>query len=216
MREYFMKYQPDYKYIPPLTWSILTPVYDFFCAISRLGSRFKTKVLNSAQLRDGMTVADIGCGTGLFLKIAKQRYPNVRFIGFDPDKKALGVAERRIVKAHLSVELKEAFAESLPLADQSIDICFSTLAFHHMPDSVKRGAIKEIYRVLKNDGTVIIADFGVRKGFLPPTILFFDKIEYIEGNFKGLIPRYMKDADFRNIRVVTRHFPGIDIVVAEK
>ncbi|MFY9463157.1 MAG: class I SAM-dependent methyltransferase [Candidatus Sungiibacteriota bacterium] len=103
----------------------------------------------------------------------------MRFIGLDLDKPSLSVAERRIAKSHLSVELKEAFAESLPLADQSIDICFSTLAFHHMPDSVKRDAIKEIYRVLKNSGTIVIADFGARKNIVLRKFLFLRKLNIL-------------------------------------
>lgn len=211
-----MKYIPDYKYIPPLEWPIMTPVYDFACALSGLGPRFKTKVLNTVELRDKMMVADIGCGTGIFLKIAKERYPRVQFIGLDPDKQALAIAKRRMVRANLEVELKESFAESLPLSDHSVDISFSTLAFHHMPDSVKYGTVKEIHRILKNGGRVIIGDFGKTKSTLLGKILFFEKLEYIEGNFKGLIPRYMKDAGFKNIKIANHHFPGIDIVVAEK
>ena len=211
-----MKYKPDYKYIPPVTWPVLTPLYDFFCVVGGFGSRFRGKVLDAVELRDGMTVADIGCGTGVFLKIAKQKYPRIRYVGLDPDTQALGIAERRFAKAGASVEFKEAFAESLPLADQSVDVCFSTLALHHMPDGIKRDAIKEAYRVLKNGGKMIVADFGETKSTLFRKVLFFEKLEYIEGNFKGVIPRYLNDAGFKDIKVVGRHFPGIDVVAAEK
>lgn len=211
-----MTYKPDYRYIPPITWSILTPLYDFSCFVGGLGPRFKTKVLNAVELRDGMTVADVGCGTGVFLKIAKQKFPNVRFVGLDPDKQALGIAERRLARARLAVELRNVFAESLPLAGQSVDVCFSTLAFHHMPDDIKRKAIQEVYRVLKTGGKAVIADFGETKGVSFRKFFFFEKIEYLEGNSRGLIPRYLKEAGFKNVRVVGHHFPGIDIVVAEK
>ena len=211
-----MKYKPGYKYIPPITWSILTPLYDFLCVISGLGTAFKKKVLNATRLRGGMTVVDIGCGTGVFLKIAKQRYPAVNFIGLDPDRHALAIAKRRLSKNHLSVELKESFAESLPLAHQSVDICFSMLTFHHMPDTVKRDAVMEIYRVLKDNGKVVIGDFGARKHSLLQIILFFKKIEYIDGNLQGLIPRFLSETGFKNIKIVGHHFPAVDIIIAEK
>ena len=211
-----MPYKPDYKYIPPFAWPVLTPRYDFLLLITGLGPRFKSKVLNSVSLRDGMIVADIGCGTGVFLKIAKQKYPNASFIGIDPDEQALGIAERRFAKAGLSIELKKAFAESLPLDDQSVDVCFSSLAFHHMPDTIKNLAIKEIYRVLKTGGRVVIADFGERSRTLLRKTLFFENLEYIDGNFKGLVPKYLQEENFKNIKVVNHHFPSIDIIVAEK
>src|SRR3989338_11716741 len=143
-----MNYKPDYRYIPPITWPILTPLYDFFCVIGGLGTRFKKKVLRAISLRSGMRVLDIGCGTGVLLKVAKEMYPDVSFIGCDPDKQALAIAERRLAKAKLSVELTEAFAESLPLPDGSLDVCFSTLAFHHMPNEIKRRAIADRKRVV--------------------------------------------------------------------
>jgi ubiquinone/menaquinone biosynthesis C-methylase UbiE len=211
-----MPYAPDYNYIPPLSWPMLTPPYDFSCALMGLGKRFKVKVLQSLPLENAATVADIGCGTGAFLKIAKQKYPNTRFIGIDPDKQALGVAERRFEKARLPVELKNAFAEALPLDDNSMDACFSVLVFHHLPNAIKEQAIREMHRVLKAGGSAVIADFGERRVTFLRKILFFEKLEYIQGNFKGLIPHYLRDAHFKNINVVNRHFPGIDILIAEK
>lgn len=101
-----MTYKPDYTYVPPISWSILTPLYDFFCTIFGLGERFKRSVLDSATLKDDMTVVDIGCGTGVFLKIAKQKYPTAKCIGIDPDRDALAIAERSLSKANLEAELK--------------------------------------------------------------------------------------------------------------
>lgn len=216
MNVFGMFYKPDYSYIPPITWSVLTPLYDFFCFLGGLGPGFKARVLNAVEIQDGMKVADIGCGTGVFLKVAKQKFPNVRFVGVDPDKQALGIAERRLAKAGVSVELKNALAESLPLPPESADVCFSTLAFHHMPNEVKRKAIQEIYRVLKQGGKAVIADFGETRSVFFRKLLFFEKIEYLEGNFRGLIPQYLKEAGFKNVRVASRHFPGIEVVVVEK
>ncbi len=163
-----------------------------------------------------MTIADIGCGTGVFLKVAKQTYPNVKFIGIDPDRDALAIAERRLVKKGLEVKLKEAFAESLPLADQSVDICFSTLAFHHLPDEIKLKALQEMQRVLKPHGIVVIADFGESKSIFLRKILFFEKLEYLEGNLKGLIPQYLKEAGFNQPKTIGKHFPGVKIITAQK
>lgn len=211
-----MVYKPDYKYLPPLEKDWLTPVYDLACSLVNLGKNFKRQILNSAQLRDNMTIVDIGCGTGVFLKIAGQKYPTARLVGLDPDKQALAIAKRRLARVHLAVDLEEAFAESLPFADQSVDICFSALVFHHLPNNIKREAIKEIYRVLKNGGQAVIGDFGARKNIWLRRVLFFEKLEYLEGNFRGLIPRYLEESGFKNVKIAGRRWPGIDIVVAEK
>ena len=197
-----MNYKPSYKYIPPITWSFLTPFYDFFCAIGGLGGRFKMKILDSVALSDGLVVADIGCGTGVFLKVAKQKHPRVTFMGLDPDRQALAIAERRLAKANLDVELTEAFAESLPLADGSVDMVFSTLAFHHMPDEIKQKAIREIFRILKPGGFVVITDFGPSSKFLFSWLLpVFENVEYLRGNLQGHIRKYLQEAGFVDIDI---------------
>lgn len=211
-----MSYKPDYKYIPPITWSFLTPLYDFFCTISGLGAGFKAKILNYVTLKDGMRVADIGCGTGVFLKAAKQKYPGVKFIGLDPDEKALAIAERRFAKVKIEVELKQAFAESLPLSDSSTDVCFSTLAFHHMPDEIKQKAVREIHRVLKPGGVVVIADFGPSSTFLFSWLLpLFENVEYLHGNLQGLIRKYLQEAGFADMRI-EKNIKRIEVIKSQK
>ncbi|OGH65448.1 MAG: hypothetical protein A3J66_02390 [Candidatus Magasanikbacteria bacterium RIFCSPHIGHO2_02_FULL_47_14] len=207
--------QPQ-KYLPPLSWSALTSFYDFFCSLFGLGKKFKRKILDCTQLSDDMAVVDIGCGTGVFLEMLKRKYPRVSCIGVDPDAKALSIAQRRLKRAGLAVELNQAFAQSLPLGDHSVDLCVSTLAFHHMPNEVKRQAMKEIYRVLKPGGHVVIADFGKSEGTFLRKVLFFEKLEYLEGNLKGYIENYIKEVGFHSYEIVGRHFPGINIVRARK
>ncbi|MDP3794055.1 MAG: class I SAM-dependent methyltransferase [Candidatus Uhrbacteria bacterium] len=212
-----MSYTPPYRYIPPVTWHWLTPCYDFLCAITGLGKRFRKKVLHAIALRGDETVIDVGCGTGVFLALAKKTYPRLPLIGIDPDKEALAIAKRRLLKKNLDVELHEAFAESLPIPNASADVCFSTLAFHHMPNEIKQKALQEIYRILKPSGRVVIADFGATDSRWPRALLrLFEKIEYVEGNFKGLIPHYLKQAGFQEIIIAKKHFPAIHLVIAHK
>jgi len=46
----------------------------------------------------------------------------------------------------------------IPLPDETADTVITTYAFHHIPDEEKEKAIKEMFRVLKPDGRLIIAD----------------------------------------------------------
>lgn len=212
-----MPYQPNYKYIPPLNKDWLTPIYDFSCSIVGLGKSFKRKVLHSINIKDSDTLIDVGCGTGVLIEIVKKEHPNLKIIGFDPDVNALRIAKRRLSKAGLQAEIIETFAENLPLPDSSIDIAFSTLVFHHLPKEIKQKAIAEIYRVLKPQGKIVIADFGpAASGFLARLLHLFENIEYLEDNLKGLIPIYLEQAGFAEIKTISKHFPGTAIVSAIK
>ena len=46
----------------------------------------------------------------------------------------------------------------IPLSDGSVDTVTTTYAFHHVPDEEKRDAIKEMLRVLRPGGKIVIAD----------------------------------------------------------
>lgn len=213
--KYFM-YQPDYKYIPPVTWNFLTPFYDFFCWITGLGPKFKQKILNSVEIRSGDKIADIACGTGVFLKIAKRKYPHANFIGLDPDEKALSIAKNRLEKVGLQVDLQKAFAEALPLETESVNVCFTTLALHHMPDRIKKKAIEEMHRILKKGGKIVVTDFGKSNSAVLRKLLSWENIEYLEGNLRGLIEEFMHQAGFKNIQKTGKKFPGIYTFIGEK
>lgn len=211
-----MHYQPSYRYLPPMGPHWLTPFYDAGCALIGLGREFKQQVLLSILINDGETIVDVGCATGVLLELAKQKYPHSRVIGIDPDAGALAIAKKRLERACREAELHQAFAESLPLPDASVDVCFSSLAFHHMPDDVKRKALEEMKRVLKPDGRIVIADFGPTKGKWLRCLLFFEKIEYLKGNLEGIIPQYINELGFKKCAVAGKKFPGVVIFTAKK
>ena len=60
--------------------------------------------------------------------------------------------ERRTTNLHLSQNATEA----LPFADESIDLVSSRVFAHHFQDFKK--AMQEAYRVLKNSGSLFMAD----------------------------------------------------------
>jgi len=211
-----MVYSPDYQYIPPLNFRVVTGFYDFFCGIFGLGKGFKQSILQVAEIQDGPSILDIGCGTGIFLEVAKTKFPKSRVVGIDPDQKALEIARNRLEKKHLEAELEKGFAEALPFADETFDFCFSTLTLHHLPNEIKRTALGEMRRVLRIGGTGIITDIGPSKSWFWRKVLVFEKLEYLEGNLQGLVPRYLEEAGFREQKVALKKFPAILTIVVRK
>jgi ubiquinone/menaquinone biosynthesis C-methylase UbiE len=100
---------------------------------------------------------DIACGTGAWLAEIKRNYPRLAVTGIDLSAPYLTVARRRLA-AWSRVSLAEANAESLPLADSSVDIVTCVYLFHELPKRARRAVAQEIRRVLKPGGRLIFVD----------------------------------------------------------
>jgi ubiquinone/menaquinone biosynthesis C-methylase UbiE len=96
-------------------------------------------------------ILDVGCGTGRLLRAAGRRWPGAHLAGVDPSQGMIR-AGRTLTPAELIV----AGAEEIPLPDASIDLAFSTIAFHHWTDP-ERG-IREVARVLRPGGGFVLVD----------------------------------------------------------
>ncbi len=107
--------------------------------------------------RDDPSFLDIGCGTGRFLRAAKENHPRLRIAGLDLSPYYLAVA-RRELQPWSRVRLVEGAAEAMPFADAEFDAAACIYLFHELPPAVRRAVIGEIARVLKPDGVLILVD----------------------------------------------------------
>jgi len=98
------------------------------------------------------SVVDVGCGTGRLLRAASLRWPDARLVGVDPAERMVAEAAAANPKA----SFKLAPAESLPLADGTVDLVVSSLSFHHWGDQAR--GIREIFRILRPGGRFCLAD----------------------------------------------------------
>ncbi|OGH56475.1 MAG: hypothetical protein A3I06_11840 [Candidatus Lindowbacteria bacterium RIFCSPLOWO2_02_FULL_62_12] len=118
--------------------------------------------MQEADIREGQTVVDLGSGGGIDCFIAAKRVgPAGRVIGVDMTDKMLNLAGQNRVKvaANLgydNVEFRKGFLESVPVDDKSADLVTSNCVVNLSPD--KRKVFREIWRILKDTGTVLISD----------------------------------------------------------
>ncbi|TMB68470.1 MAG: methyltransferase domain-containing protein [Chloroflexi bacterium] len=115
------------------------------------------------ELRPGETVLDLGCGAGFdSLIAARQVGDSGRVISIDMTPAMLDKARVGASEAGLSnVEFHEAYAESLPVPDESVDAVISNGVINLCPD--KMAVMAEINRVLKPGGRIQIGDMVVHK-----------------------------------------------------
>jgi len=100
-------------------------------------------------------VLDVGCGTGRLLRKAALRWPGARLMGVDPARGMVEMAQRLTP----SGDIRQAFAESLPLGDASVDVVLSSISMHHWRDASQ--GMLEAARVLRPGGLFCLADISL-------------------------------------------------------
>jgi len=100
-------------------------------------------------------ILEIGCGRGAFAAALAMQFPNARVTALDPSERAITKAQGRFVQ-HTNIQFVEGFAEQLPVPDNSVDLAFANLSFHHWED--KQKGLGEVARVLKPGGLFILND----------------------------------------------------------
>ena len=110
------------------------------------------------RVEPGSIVLDLGCGAGTDLLIAAQMTgPSGRVIGVDMTASMLGTARASVAAMGLeNVELHEGLIESVPVADESVDVVISNGVIDLVPD--KDAVFAEIDRVLRPGGRLQLAD----------------------------------------------------------
>ncbi|MBF0469503.1 MAG: methyltransferase domain-containing protein [Desulfamplus sp.] len=99
-------------------------------------------------------VLDVGCGTGSLLYRLASSCPEAQLSGFDLVPEMLDVARRRLRD---NVTLCAGLAEHIPFANNHFDIVISCNMFHYIRNPGL--ALKEMYRVLRPGGQIVITDW---------------------------------------------------------
>lgn len=131
---------------------------------------FREKVLSLAELAPGESVLDIGCGTGTLALAAKRLVGNAGSAnGIDASPEMIARACAKSRKAGLDVTFERAAAEELPFPDARFDVVLSSMMLHHLPRKTRLRCLREVRRVLKPAGRLLVVDFqssNPRRGFL--------------------------------------------------
>ena len=131
----------------------------------RRGRRLRETFADDLGLHAGDRVLDVGCGTGrLAITFARRVAPSGSAAGIDPAPEMIKRATSRARKQQVPVAFQVAFAQRLPFPNATFDAVACTLALHHVAEDDQQSAVQEMYRVLKPEGRLLIAEFDQGHG----------------------------------------------------
>jgi ubiquinone/menaquinone biosynthesis C-methylase UbiE len=109
-----------------------------------------------ARILPAETMLDIACGTGEFERMVLAENSTQQIVGVDISEQMLTIAQQKLY-TFSNVLFQIANVSALPFADQSFDVVVSANAFHYFDSPAI--ALKEMKRVLKQSGRVVILDW---------------------------------------------------------
>jgi len=193
-----------HRYIHAFGPAVLTRFYDPMIRLLR-EDEFKGRLVDLAQIQPGDRVLDVGCGTGTLAMLIQRRQPNAEVHGVDGDPKILEIARTKVAQAGASIAFERAMAWELPYPDGTFDRVVSSLVFHHLLTDNKRRAAREILRVLRPGGTLILADFGPPRSLPGKAIAWSLRwFEEAADNLAGRLPGLLVDGGFCDVAEIDR------------
>jgi SAM-dependent methyltransferase len=129
-----------------VTFDVTADAYTRF--MGRFSEPLAVLFLESADLRAGQRVLDVGCGPGALTAQLVQRLGTDAVSAIDPSPSFVAALGARFPE----VDVQSGVAEQLPFADDSFDAALAELVVHFMDDPVS--GLREMARVTRPGGLV--------------------------------------------------------------
>lgn len=149
-------------------WKKYLKVYDFLNLLIPYQELLET-ICDELDIKKGEKILEAGCGTGnLALKI-KERGAEV--VGLDNCREALEVCQKK--DPDIEIVLAD-LTQKLPFPDNYFDKIASNNTLYTIPEEKQLETLKELKRVLKPGGKIVIAN--PKRGW-KPLMIYIDGIE---------------------------------------
>jgi ubiquinone/menaquinone biosynthesis C-methylase UbiE len=130
----------------------------------------ESRTLQAFGLTDGMSVLELASGPGFITELLSTIVPNGSITGVEIDPKLIAYAEGYLPdRAASPYQFVERSVLDTGLPDNSFDFAVARLIFEHLTDQDL--AMREIFRVLKPGGRLVIIDFDYRFSHLTTPVV---------------------------------------------
>lgn len=191
------------NYIPPLRFHLATRFYDPLVRITTREKAVKHALQARLAARPDESILDLGCGTGTLAFSIARECAAANVWGLDADTAALSIARAKQAREGLRVHWSQGLAQAAPFPDNAFDAVTSSLFFHHLRRDGKLAALREVVRILRPGGRMVVADWG-RPASATSRILFLavqtlDGFETTQDSVTGLLPSLILEAGFESV-----------------
>lgn len=113
------------------------------------------KILKEVGVREGVVMADVGCGTGYFTLPAAKLVKDGRVFAVDVQEEMLELLKQRAEGLENLMPVKSE-EDAIPLPDESVDIVFMGDVLHELEGDA---TLREVHRILRRRGVLGIVEW---------------------------------------------------------
>jgi SAM-dependent methyltransferase len=161
---------------------------------------FRRVKMLSSHLRPGMTVLELGCGTGYFTRELARSGADIVAIDVSPE--LLEIARANCSEPNVQYQIQNAYA--LTYSEGVFDSVVGSSVLHHLEIEE---ALRDIYRVLKPAGTIYFTE----PNMLNPQIAIQKNVPWIKRKlgdspdetafFRWSLRRLLEQTGYRDVRI---------------
>jgi SAM-dependent methyltransferase len=174
-------------------------IWNWETSAGRIRWARRVKMLSS-HLKPGMTVLELGCGTGSFTRELARSGADVVAIDVSPE--LLEMAKANCSAPNVQYQIQNAYA--LTYSEGTFDSVVGSSVLHHLEIEA---ALRKIYRVLKPRGTILLTE----PNMLNPQIAIQKNVLWIKRKlgdspdetafFRWPLRRLLEQIGYRDVRI---------------
>jgi len=154
----------------------------------------REKILRKIDVKNKV-IGDLGCGTGFISLGLASKNPHIVF-AIDQSLNMLKELKKEIIKQKFNnIYPIKSTLDELALFDDSLDAITINMALHHIVKPNE--SIKEMYRVLKQGGRVVISDVYKHEGEWAKEEMYDEWLGFSENEIR----EWLENVGFRNIEI---------------
>lgn len=154
-------------------------------------AEMKVRLLKDSETKTSIALLDVGCGDGATEYYFQQYFPKWKIEGIDVSSESIQVAQRRNL-SNATFQVYDSI--TIPFEDNAFDRIFIAGVLHHISFNQHDRLIKEMYRVLKKNGKILLYEHNP----LNPLTRYLVKTCVFDKDAKLLLPWYTKKLLQRN------------------